>query len=75
MWSWSLRLPPTIMNKKAEYCNKYQNKNTDKISQKDKERKKFETEYVKYCDEKKYKEKKRKDSDRRRLAKKIKLER
>ena len=40
------------MNKKAEYCNKYQNKNTDKISQKDKERKKFETEYVKYCDEK-----------------------
>ena len=62
------------MNKKDEYCNKYQNKNIDKISQKDKERKKFEREYVKYCDEEKYKKKKKKDSDRKRLAKKIKLE-
>ena len=74
MRSWSLRLPPSIMNKKDEYCNKYQNKNIDKISQKDKERKKFEREYVKYCDEEKYKKKKKKDSDRKRLAKKIKLE-
>ena len=37
------------MNKNAEYCSKYQNKNIDKIRQKDKERKKFERDYVKYC--------------------------
>ena len=42
------------MNKDAEYCSKYQNKNIDKIREKDKERKKFERECVKYCDGKKY---------------------
>ena len=30
------------MNKNAEYCSKYRNKNIDKIHQKDKGRKKFE---------------------------------
>ena len=62
------------MNKNAEYCSKYRSKNIDKICQKDKERKKSEREYVKYCDEKKYEEKKRKDRERKRLAKKTKLE-
>ena len=41
------------MNKNAEYCSKYRIKNIDKIHQKDKERKKFEKKYVKYCNEKK----------------------
>ena len=36
------------------------------MRQNDKERKKFESEYVKYCDEKKYEEKKRKDTERER---------
>ena len=62
------------MNKNAEYCSKYLNKNIDKIRQKDKERKMFEREGVKYCSEKKYKEKKRKDRERKRHAKKRKLE-
>ena len=62
------------MNKNAEYCSKYRNENIEKIRQMDKERKKFEREYVKYCDEKKYEEKKRKDRERKRLAKKRKLE-
>ena len=62
------------MNKNAEYCSKFRNKNIDKIRQKDKERKKFEREYVKCFDKKKYEEKKRKDRDRKRLAKKRKLE-
>ena len=62
------------MNKNAEYCSKHRNKNIDKIRQKDKETKKFEKKYVKYCDEKKYEEKKGKGRERKRLAKKRKLE-
>ena len=62
------------MNKSIENYSKYRNKNIDKIFQKDKERNKFEREYVKYCDEKNYEEKKRKDTERKRLAKKRKLE-
>ena len=38
----------------AKYCSKHWNKNISKIRQKSKERKKFEREYVKYCDGKKY---------------------
>ena len=37
-----------------DFSRKYRNKNIDKIRQKDKERNKFEREYVKYCDKKKY---------------------
>ena len=62
------------MNKNAEYCSKYRNKNINRICQKEKERKKFEMEYLKYCDEKKYEEKKREGRERNRLAKKRKLE-
>ena len=58
------------MNKDAEYCSKYQNKNIDKIREKDKERKKFEREYVKYCDGKKYEGQMSSNRDRKRLAKK-----
>ena len=58
------------MNKDAEYCSKYQNKNIDKIREKDKERKKFEREYVKYCDGKNYEGQMRSNRDRKRLAKK-----
>ena len=61
------------MNKNA-YCSKYRNKDTDKIRQKDKERKKFEREHGKFCDEKKQEEKRRKNRERKRLAKKRKLE-
>ena len=53
------------MNKNAKYCSKYRNENINKIRQKYKERKKFEREYVKYCDKEKYKEKREK-SDRER---------
>ena len=74
MRSWSWRLQSIIINKNAVCCSKYQNKNVDKIRQKDKERKKFEREYVKYCNEKKYEQKKRKDRERKRLVKKRKLE-
>ena len=56
------------MNKNA-YCSKYRNKDTDKIRQKDKERKKFEREHGKFCDEKKQEEKKRKNRERKRLTK------
>ena len=62
------------MNKNAEYCSKYRNKNIDKKRQKDKDRTKFEKEHVKYCDEKKYEEKERKDRERKRLARKRRLE-
>ena len=48
------------MIKNAEYFSKYQDRNIDKIRQKGKETKKFEREYVKYCDEKKWEEKKEK---------------
>ena len=74
MRSWSWRLQPIVISKNTEYCSKYRNKNIDKIRQKDKERKKFEREYVKYCDKKKYEEKKRKDRERKRLAKKRNVE-
>ena len=47
------------MNKNDEYCSKYRNKNIDKIRQKDKERKRFERDYVKYCNKKKYEVEKR----------------
>ena len=56
------------MNKNA-YCSKYRNKDTDKIRQNDKERKKFEREHGKFCDEKKQEEKKRKNRERKRLTK------
>ena len=59
---------------KAKYCMKYRNKNIETIREKDKERKRFEREYEKYCDEEKYEEKKRKDRERKRLAKERKLE-
>ena len=58
----------------AKYCMKYRNKNIETIREKDKERKRFEREYEKYCDEEKYEEKKRKDRERKRLAKERKLE-
>ena len=58
------------MNKDAEYCSKYQNKNIDKIREKDKERKKFEREYVKCCEEKKNEGQMRSNKDRERIAKK-----
>ena len=58
------------MNKDAEYRSKYQNKNIDKIREKDKERKKFERKYVKYCEEKKYEGQMRSNKDRERIAKK-----
>ena len=53
---------------------KYRNKNIETIREKDKERKRFEREYEKYCDEEKYEEKQRKDRERKRLAKERKLE-
>ena len=58
----------------AKYCMKYRNKNIKTIREKDKERKRFEREYEKYCDEEKHEEKKRKDRERKRLAKERKLE-
>ena len=58
----------------AKYCMKYRNKNIETIREKDKERKRFEREYEKYCDEEKYEDKKRKDRERKRLAKERKLE-
>ena len=58
----------------AKYCMKYRNKNIETIREKDKERKRFEREYEKYCDEEKYEEKKRKNRERKRLAKERKLE-
>ena len=60
----------------AKYCMKYRNKNIETIREKDKERKRFEREYEKYCDEEKYEEKRRKDRERKskRLAKERKLE-
>ena len=58
----------------AKYCMKYRNKNIETIQEKDKERKRFEREYEKYCDEEKYEEKKRNDRERKRLAKERKLE-
>ena len=54
----------------AKYCMKYRNKNIETIREKDKERKRFEREYEKYCDEEKYEENKRKDRERKRLANK-----
>ena len=53
----------------AKYCRKYRNKKVDKIRKKDKERKKFAREYMKYCETTKYEEQKRKDRERKRCAK------
>ena len=58
----------------AKYCMKYRNKNKETIREKDKERKRFEREYEKYCDEEKYEEKKRKDRERKSFAKERKWE-
>lgn len=53
----------------AAYCKKYREKNLESIRKKDKERKKFARDYVKYVESEKYEEQKRKDRERKRLAK------
>ena len=68
MRSWSWILQPIIINKNAEYCSKYRNKNIGKTRQKNKERKSLKGSTLNIAT------KRRKDTERKRLAKKRKLE-
>ena len=64
--------PEAEANKKlnnAKYCTTYRAKKLSGIREKDKERKKFEREYAKYVDQKKYELLKKKDRERKRRAK------
>ena len=49
-------MAPTKKLNNAKYCEKYRQKNLNEIRKNGKERKKFEREYRKYCEPKKYKE-------------------
>ena len=42
--------------KNAQYCKKYRQKNLEEIRKNDRERKKFQREYQRYCEPKKYEE-------------------
>ena len=53
----------------AKYYKTYQKKNIHKIRKRDKDRKPFTSEYLIYCDTEKYEEQKRKDRERKILAK------
>ena len=60
--------PPHKPNN-SNYWKRYRNKNIDKIRKRDKDRKQFTREYLKYCDTEKYEEQKRKNRERERLTK------
>ena len=50
--------------KNPDYCKQYRQKNLEALRKKDKERKKFEREYRKYCEREKYEEHKKKERER-----------
>ena len=49
-------MAPAKVAKNARYCKKYKQKNLEEIRKNDKERKKFQREYRKYCEPRKYEE-------------------
>ena len=49
-------MPPAKAAKNAQYCKKYRQKNLEEIRKNDRESKKFQREYRKYGEPKKYKE-------------------
>ena len=53
----------------AKYCETCQNKNRDKIREREKDSKQFTREYLRCCDTENYEEQKRKDLGRKRFAK------
>ena len=57
-------MAPTKKLNNAKYCKKYRQKNLNEVRKNDKERKKFEREYRKYCESKKYEEYLRKERER-----------
>ena len=67
-------MKPSYKPNNAKYCKTYRNKNIDTIKRRDKDRKEFTGEYFKYCDTKKYEEQKRKDWERKKLAKEMRKE-
>ena len=62
-------MKPSYKPDNVKYCKTYRNKNIDKIRKRDKDRKQFTREYLKYCDTEKYEEQKSKNRERKRLAK------
>ena len=50
--------------KNAQYCKKYRQKNLEEIRKNDKQRKKFQRQYWKYCESKKYEEYFKKERER-----------
>ena len=57
-------MAPTKAVKNALYCKKYRQKNLEEIRKNDGERKKFQREYRKYCEPKKYEEYLKKERER-----------
>ena len=49
-------MAPAKVAKNARYCKKYKQKNLEEIRKNDRERKKFQREYRKYCEPRKYEE-------------------
>ena len=49
-------MAPAKAAKNAQYCKKYKQKNLEEIQKNDRDRKKFQREYRKYCEPKKYEE-------------------
>ena len=62
-------MKPSYKPNNAKYCKTYRNKNIYKIRKRDKDRKQFTREYLKYCDTEKYEEQKSKNRERKRLVK------
>ena len=57
-------MAPAKAKKNAHYCKKYRQKKLEKIRKNDRERKKFQKEYRKYCKPKKYEEYLKKERER-----------
>ena len=57
-------MAPAKAAKNAQYCKNYRQKNLEGIRKNDRERKKFQREYGKYCEPKKYEEYPKKEKER-----------
>ena len=64
-----MKMKPSYKPNNAKYCKTCRNKNIDKVTKRDKNKKQFTKEDPKYCDSEKYEEQKSKDRERKRMAK------
>ena len=64
-----MKMKPSYKPNNAKYCKTCRNKNIDKVTKRDKNKKQFTKEDPKYCDTEKYEEQKSKDRERKRMAK------